>query len=577
MGKFLGYLFFGVFAAAGIGIFVFGAIPMLSGTIKAASWEQIEADLIEYKLQTSHSTDSTTYKATAKYSYYYLGQRYQSNRVSFNSGSDNIGSYHHDMNAELAQISRSSSPLLIWVNPENPAEAVIDKGVRWGLFAFKSIFLLIFGGVGLIGLYVMFRNRNAGDVLPSAELDKPWTQYSEWNSATLYSNAKLGNRMMLGFALFWNLIAWPIALFSIEPILEGDYAVLLVMLFPIVGLCIFWFWFKGHRSYKHTGPMPLELNPYPASIGGQAGGIIYCGNRGAQGSRGAQSSLSGIQDNAKIVIEYVHFYVSGTGDNRRTRETVLFETSMRPSIQESERGLEIRFCFDLDNNLHVSDPPLESPRKTWRIRFSAITDDGFKIERDYDDVPVFATGQASSIDDVQAYQATSTATKTAIIDLSEAVLDLKPEQRGYRLSYPAYQKPSSLIFSVIGLVFFVSGLAIPSLVFNILFPLLGGLVFLGGVYAFANSLEVRVGAEGITSKRSLFFYSFTPEFVPSYSFDRFEKKQTSSSNSGTKTTRVFQIIAHGKEGEKAVVADRLEGVEEADAAIMKLESILNSE
>ena len=570
MGRLIGVLFFGAFALAGIGFFFYSAVPMISGWASAKSWEPVQAELIQHKLETSYGDDSTTYKATAEYRYRFQGQSYRASKVGFSGGSDNIGSYHQDMDRKLSRVKRGAEPLTVWVNPVNPAEAVIDRGVRWGLLGFKSIFLLLFGGFGLGGLYVMYRFRKLGEVLPDADPSRPWTQYAEWNSATLLSNAKLGNIGMLCFALFWNLISWPTTILALGSIADGDYLVLLVLIFPVVGTYLAWIWYKGHRSYRRTGPMPLELDPYPGSIGGQVGGIIHCANAGV-------GNLMGMEKTAKVTIENVHHYETGSGDNRRTKEHVLFESAMVPSIEPGQGGLEVRFCFDLHSDLPVSQPPLDLPRKVWRIRFHAVTNDGLEIEREYDDVPVFATKQQSAIKDAQAYAAMSTATLDAKEQLVESVLDFKPDERGQKLFYPAFRNQSMLFLVAIGLVFLGIGLAIPSLIFNIVFPLIGGILTLGGIYSFANSLEVRVGAEGITSKRRLFGYNFQPQFVPSYSFKHFKKKESSSSSSGKKTTTYYKIIAHGNEGEKAVVAEGLVGLQEAEAAIEKLNSLVKGD
>ena len=40
-------------------------------------------------------------------------------------------------------------PAPVWVNPDAPGESIIDRDIRWGLVGFKSIFLFVFGGVGL--------------------------------------------------------------------------------------------------------------------------------------------------------------------------------------------------------------------------------------------------------------------------------------------------------------------------------------------------------------------------------------------------------------------------------------------
>lgn len=566
MGKFVGFLFFGVFAAMGVGFFIFSATPMISGWWNAKSWEPVQAELIQHNLKTHHGDDSTSYRATARYRYDYYGQSYVSDRVGFAGGSDNIGSYHQDMNRQLGRVRGGSQALNIWVNPDEPSEAVIDRDMRWGLLAFKSLFLFLFGGIGIGGLYAMFRFRNLGEVRADADPDRPWTQYDEWNNDTILSNAKLGNTAMLVFALVWNLISWPIMFAIVEPVSKGDYLPLIALLFPVAGTYLAWLWYKGRRAYKLTGPMPLKLDPYPASIGGQFGAIIRLNSTDL-------SQLSGLQNSVKIKLENVHTHTRGSGDSRKTYNDVVYEQSMVPSVVRVDGGLELRFCFDLGEEHQVSDPPLGNPRKTWKVRLTASADDGTAIEREYQDVPVFATGQKSSINDAQAYAATSQATVQASQKLVQSVLAVQPDTRGHRLNFPAYKSKSVLLFAAVGLVFVVIGLAIPDIVFNIIFPLLGGPLVIAGVYTFARSLDVRVGAEGITSTRSVFGYAFKPKFLPSYAFDRFEKKKSSSSTTGNKTTDYYQIFAHSNDGSKVLVAEALEGLEQVDAAFEKLSSL----
>ncbi|MBL4673967.1 MAG: DUF3592 domain-containing protein, partial [Arenicella sp.] len=124
MAKVFGVLFCGVFAAAGIGMFVYSGLPMIGGWLDAKSWQQVQAELIDHDLVTSRGDDSTTYKAIAHYRYDYLGQHFNGTKVSFSKGSDNIGSYHQDINAQLSRVARGATSLMVWVNPEKPSEAV---------------------------------------------------------------------------------------------------------------------------------------------------------------------------------------------------------------------------------------------------------------------------------------------------------------------------------------------------------------------------------------------------------------------------------------------------------------------
>ena len=113
------------------------------------SWVQTEAHLIRGGYETHSGDDSDTYEAFATYSYNVDGRQYQGDRISLSSGGDNIGSYQETLGRKLRSAASSGESILVFVDPQNPSHSIYDRGVRWGLIGFKSIFLFVFGGVGL--------------------------------------------------------------------------------------------------------------------------------------------------------------------------------------------------------------------------------------------------------------------------------------------------------------------------------------------------------------------------------------------------------------------------------------------
>ena len=110
----------------------------------------------------------TTYEVTAEYVYTYGGQEYKGSRVGFDSGADNIGSFHQNAYQELSKCQKSKTPFRCFVNPAQPSEAALYRDPRWEMLAFKMIFVLAFGGVGfglLIAGLSAFRKQRAEAVL----------------------------------------------------------------------------------------------------------------------------------------------------------------------------------------------------------------------------------------------------------------------------------------------------------------------------------------------------------------------------------------------------------------------------
>ncbi|GHA19718.1 hypothetical protein GCM10008090_31770 [Arenicella chitinivorans] len=559
-GNLVGILFFGVFAAAGVGIFAFQGLPSITNSLDARSWNQARAELLSHELKSYRGDDSTTYKAVGEYRYQYNGQYYTSDRLSWSSGSDNIGSYQQDLHRELSRIASRGGEFLVWVDPDDPSSAVFDRDMRWGMLLFSGMFLLIFGGIGFGGIYAMIKYRNAGEKLAGVSDATPWLAYEEWKDPVRLSNSKTGTTFMLYFALFWNVISLAGFFAAAQAIMKGQYAALLVLIFPAIGIGLLYYWYRLKKSYDLTGPMPFTMDPHPGSIGGQLGGHIDLNIPVRQQPKSTE-----------VRLQCLRKYRSG----KETRTNVLWQRRMIPILSSTGNGLRASFCFDLDDTrLAPSDPPLGLPRVHWELNFVVQLADGTKIDRTYDDLPVFETGEASSIRNPEAHITTSTAMASVHQFLVGNVLDLQRSAGAYSLTYPAFRQISGLFMAIVGLVFVVAGLMIPDRVFNIVFPLIGGLTTIAGLIWFGGGLTVRFGPEGITANRSVLGIPLKKQFVPSYSFKEFKEHESHSTTSGKTTKKYYALFAHGRQGEIALVAKNLNGLEEVDAAKERLLQII---
>ncbi|MCP4469453.1 MAG: DUF3592 domain-containing protein [Gammaproteobacteria bacterium] len=122
-------------------------------------------------------TDNET---LTSYSYDFAGESYRSTGVGVSEFKDNIGSYHQDMQAYLHQVQINDEFLPIWVNPDNPSEAVIDRHMRWGLFALTGVFCSIFLLVGLGVIYASLRSSSTVSAHRGPSL---WKMRKTWQQA----------------------------------------------------------------------------------------------------------------------------------------------------------------------------------------------------------------------------------------------------------------------------------------------------------------------------------------------------------------------------------------------------------
>ena len=248
MGRFLGALGCLAFAIpfGGVGVFASWAIgATLVNAWEARDWVRVRATVESAALQESRGTKgSTTYRAEGRYVYVVDGKRYEGKRLGVGAmgGSDNVDDWHHEVSAALEEAKATGRALTVWVNPDNPAESVFDREIRWSELLFLVPFSLAFGGVGVGALWVMVnilrgKGGEAGSVRDGDE------------GATARALGAMGDgsgqrstpAFLWVFAFFWNALSFPIALVAIPDIVaERNWPGLLVLLFPLVGLGLLW-------------------------------------------------------------------------------------------------------------------------------------------------------------------------------------------------------------------------------------------------------------------------------------------------------------------------------------------------
>jgi hypothetical protein len=165
---------------------------------------------------------------TVAYRYTFQGREYHGDRLGANpiGGTDNLDSWHDDMRSMLSSAKSENKPITVWVNPENPAESMVDRTIRWKLVMFASVFALAFGGVGVGALVMLFANL-----------------FRAFVPAQPGARARGGSGLgaIWVFTFFWNVISIPIAVLTVpDAIQEGEWVALLVLLFPLIGLLMLW-------------------------------------------------------------------------------------------------------------------------------------------------------------------------------------------------------------------------------------------------------------------------------------------------------------------------------------------------
>jgi len=527
--------------------------------VQMRNWVQVEAQLLAGGYESHSGDDSTTYEAHGQYTYIVDGQKYGGNRVSIAGGADNIGDYQQNMGRRLSNASSRGETFSVFVNPENPAESIIDRSVRWGMVGFKSIFLFVFGGVGLGLLILVWRAPKEKDKSDPRYTASPWLMNDDWQTDTIRSSSKASMYGVWAFAAFWNLISAPLPFVMYDEVVNKKNTIALVgLLFTAVGIWLIFWAIQRTLEWKRFGPTPVTLDPFPGSIGGHVGGTIDVG----------------VPFNAtnefKLTLTNLHSYTSGSGKNRSQKEKAVWQDAILAHAEPGGRGTRLTFRFDVPGGLDASDTDQDDNYYLWRVDLSSELD-GTDMDRSYD-IPVYATAMQSRHLSRLAVEKSRQKQDTSADKLVLKTVRLTQTANGRSLLYPIGRSiGSSLGAFMVGAAFAAVGWWLISeegrTIFGAVFGGVGALVAISAAYMMTNSLEVSRDSNGIKTTRRILGIPVKRSYMHSNEFEKFTKSSKYQSQGGGKHVMYYAVYAVDNQGDKVTVGEGFKGESQAKAAI----------
>jgi len=521
------------------------------------TWKTVQAQVLKGGYTSHQGKDAKTYEAYATYRYRYNGQEYESTRIAIDDTPDNIGSFHQDMGNKLSNAAATGAPIDVFVNPGNPSEAVIDRDIRWSMVGFKLIFVIAFGGAGLGLLAFTFMESRVED--PALYGDKPWMAKPEWAENRIVSGTKMTMYFSWGFAVIWNAISAVAPFTAYDEIQKGNHAAWLAFLFPLVGVGLLVWAAHSTIQWRKFGQSHLQLDPFPGSIGGQAGGTI---------------ELHYPYDPAHnyiVTLSSLHSYETGSGKNRRRSERVNWQSTTVAHSEAGIYGTRLVFRFDVPEGLPPSDvAPESSDYELWRVNVSAALP-GVDLCQDYE-IPVFPTAQKSGLSGRGLEEA---ARKNADMRVQSARsrMNMRHGSGGTALLYPIGRNAGMAFMTLFLGFIFTSVFLVLTLVekiyfFGAVFGVFGVPMILSGFYMAGNSLHVQKDSNGnIVSTRYLFGLPVRRRHIYMGDIRRLEKSSRFATQSGARHIKHYSVFAKTPDGKKVVFGEGFHGEEEADAAI----------
>lgn len=467
------------FLLPGLSIFVLQLQPLWKSW-RINHWLPVPAYVVEVN-QTIGGEDATNYGVTGSFKYQISGREYHSTQLNFYSLADNVGDYQKSFYQKLQSARSNNRTITAYYNPDNPSEAILDKTMRWEMLGFGSIFLLVFGGVG-VGLIVAgFYSRKKSQAVEqykSKYKDQPWRWKPEWQ----YDHIKPSIQSASGlgfFAILWCLISFPLgSFFAIDAIETKQYGGLFSLIFPLVGCGLVAAFIIAKGRIKKYGNIKLFIDGDKLTIGAKNNLKLDLGE------------LSLERSDALVNLVCVHRYETGASNDRTIREELIWEDTVRANWTMQTLPLN----FYIPNDLPESDEKKLDTQYYWRLMVYS-DQPGLDLKTHFD-VPVFKLSDAEKeqreIDEMDlfsndesdnGYEQPSYLNNQARGDWTQLGASSSVTNQGNVYEFPAFKnKASFLVGFIIGTAFVAIGLWVYSdgapIIFPIVFGFLGGLVAL---------------------------------------------------------------------------------------------------
>ncbi|WP_375580801.1 hypothetical protein ABWH96_07225 [Marivirga tractuosa] len=460
--------------------FLFKAsIPQVFKAIEQQSFVQVEAELIETNLEWRlNDSDKYIYALSAIYEYEFNDVQYSHKREETDVR-DTTYHYMTKSNKEaILQEWKEEEAKAFYIDPSEPEkiQKLQDIGAAfWALLiGLPSLFVL----VGILMIVGVFKHKK----IDYASIAEPWLFKTNWKNKHISCNTIASNRGMIIVTVFWNLFA-----FTMFGIMVNKYGIdstelLLIIIFPIVGLGLLLSTFSKIIDLTKNGTAYLELDPFPGSIGGHFGGVIFF-NKVLPKNSIVELKLNCI----KVTIS--------SGSNKNRRETLLWQTSGFVYLNKDSKSGQFR--FDIPSELKPSD--LTRKGIHWHV-VSTISYDNGHFERQFE-VPMYETSKKSSISVASEEHPEA---KRFAIDLINDVTEFTEKESGYTLRFPNFRiLKTFLVFGsflgggLLALVYFNLQDQFLPFLFNIGFGFIGAIFFSIAIFEGFYTLKVDLEPEKI--------------------------------------------------------------------------------
>jgi len=369
----------------------------------------------------------------------------------------------------------------------------------WVLVGGGALFTAV-GIAFIIGAWYTMHHASHELGLREQNPDKPWLWREDWSQG--YARESGGTPFVIAlwvFAIFWNSICLPLLFVFRREYQQDNVKVLLMAIFPAAGLLLLALAIYQTFRHRRYGTTVCHFDGVPLVIGHAVRGDVEL--------HGDITPENGFV----FRLACIHAVTTGSGKNRSTTETVLWDEEQVVSASAAMRNpVATRVPFDIATppDTPTTDDRDTSNRTFWRLSVRAEVP-GVDLDTSFL-LPLFAIGGVTDSTEFTSYAAAHRAS-AAERQLDHASGVTSGETLDGREEFVIRSRPTlggffgSALFLAIwnGAIYLMVHLGAP-IGFPIVFGLVDLLILYGWLdYLFGRS-TVRAGREGLSYRRSIF-------------------------------------------------------------------------
>jgi hypothetical protein len=203
------------------------AASTIHNVYRASDWVKVRAEVVWSELAKSS-------RPRGSYLYEHGGQSYESDRLGFgNVGMGIVDEWPAEMHYYLSLARAEKRPIMVWMNPDKPAEAVVDRELRAGTVLLVLPFALLLDGAAVLALRAAWRS---------------------WRGLPATTG---GVKVSWNLALFWNIAPFALGGVHVFNFFESNSLgfALIMELFILIG---FWLLWRAIRTTYESWDQSIE-------------------------------------------------------------------------------------------------------------------------------------------------------------------------------------------------------------------------------------------------------------------------------------------------------------------------------